>query len=141
MSNCLDCDRLTNTAIDASGLYYDLLGKMEAAHISSDGDLALMIQMRLDEALIRRDKSVATILGHDGKLHTDEFWASTIFDAGDKAIQSWNRLSWFSESDIEIEDCNGRWRVNQATTQQWRRARTQDLQNSLRGLASAHRRI
>jgi hypothetical protein len=76
---------------------------------------------------------IVTILGHNGKLHTDEFWASTIFDAADKAIQSWNRLSWFSDSDIEIEDCNGHWRVNQSTMQQWRRARTQDLQNNLRG--------
>jgi hypothetical protein len=72
---------------------------------------------------------IVTIVGHDGKLHTDEFWAGTIFDAADKAIQSWNRLSWFGDSDIEIEDCNGHWRVNQSTMQQWRRARTQDLQN------------
>jgi hypothetical protein len=64
MRNCLACDQLKETAIDASGLYHGLVGKMEAAHISRDEDLILTLQMRLNQALSRRNKAIAVLTDH-----------------------------------------------------------------------------
>jgi hypothetical protein len=59
------CDRLIATALRTSGVYYDLMRALEAAHISSESESILMdTRIRMDKALDRRDHGIRELYDH-----------------------------------------------------------------------------
>jgi hypothetical protein len=65
MGKCLTCDDLTLAALDASRLYHDLLGALEAAYISKDTDsITTSTREQLDKATRQRCEAIAQLTDH-----------------------------------------------------------------------------
>ena len=61
--------------------------------------------------------------GRDEEVHTVTVEASSVFDAADKAVQSWRNLSWFDpHARITVESGEKHWTVSQEYLNKWREA-------------------
>ena len=59
--------------------------------------------------------------GRDEEVHTVTVEASSVFDAADKAVQSWRNLSWFDpHARITVESGEKHWTISQEYLNKWR---------------------
>jgi surfactin synthase thioesterase subunit len=64
--------------------------------------------------------------GRDEEVHAVTVEASSVFDAADKAVQSWRNLSWFDRyAPITVESGEKHWTVSQEYLKKWREATRQ----------------
>jgi hypothetical protein len=71
-----------------------------------------------------KDCTVSVTSPQDGRTHTVEVTASSLFDAAAQAMRSWSMLWWYA-SDLVIEVRCGdlRWRVRADRVQAWQAGR------------------
>jgi hypothetical protein len=61
------------------------------------------------------------MVGQDGQTHEAAVETSSLFDAVDRAIQIWARLSWYRpNSVVEVRMGGQRWKVRAERVRQWR---------------------
>ena len=54
------------------------------------------------------------MLGDDGQIHDALFEAASLFDAAEKALQHWARLSWFNpNAGVTVRSGPDTWTVSQ----------------------------
>ena len=59
--------------------------------------------------------------GRDEEVHAVTVEASSVFDAADKAVQSWRNLSWFDRyAPITVESGGQHWTISQEYLNKWR---------------------
>jgi len=62
-----------------------------------------------------------SVTAADGKTHTAQVKASSVFDAVDQAAQQWARLWWYrGDAVAEVRAGKRRWRVRLQTVRRWR---------------------
>jgi len=62
-----------------------------------------------------------SVMANDGKTHTAQVRASSVFDAVDQAAQEWARLWWYrSDAVAEVRAGKRCWRVRLQTVRLWR---------------------
>jgi hypothetical protein len=60
--------------------------------------------------------------GTDGQIHSTTLDASSLYDAADKATQSWSRLWWFNGSEpVTVKRGDQSWTVSQERLRAWRK--------------------
>ena len=61
------------------------------------------------------------VVASDGRTHTAQVKASSVFDAVDQAAQQWARLWWWRNDAVaEVRAGKRRWRVRLQTVRRWR---------------------
>jgi hypothetical protein len=64
------------------------------------------------------------IEGKDGTTHSVTVEASSLFEAADKALQSWSKFWWFGNKAVLKIEADGRcWKVEQGRVREWRKVR------------------
>ena len=63
-NGCSYCSGFLQGALEASGLYFDLLRALEAAHIRNDTEITYHLQEEVGEALLGRDKAITGLCDH-----------------------------------------------------------------------------
>jgi len=62
-----------------------------------------------------------SVLSSDGRTHTAQVRASSVFDAVDQAAQQWARPWWYrGDAVAEVRAGKRRWRVRLQTVRRWR---------------------
>jgi hypothetical protein len=70
-NGCPQCADFLRAALEASHAYHGLLGFLEAAHIRADHQEAYRLQVQVNQAVQRRDHTLAE-LGQHRRTHADD---------------------------------------------------------------------